>query len=153
MHKTLSKAASDHWPIDRLSVLLYSVTIVKRALPFLLLLGALIGLFGQETAFARGPSMMKTVATEQHMADMEGMNCAEMMAEPQPPQDNGSKPCKGMTLDCIAQMGCVLPIFLKDGPAPERVAPVASIPAFWPSMPRLVGRSYGPEPEPPARLS
>ncbi|MGE4410171.1 hypothetical protein DFR49_3234 [Hephaestia caeni] len=121
--------------------------------PFLLLLGALIGLSGQEMAFARGPSMMKTVATDHQMADMEGMDCAEMMAQPQPPQDKGSKPCKGMTLDCIAQMGCALPIFVKDGPAPEAVAPTVPLPSFWPSTPRLVGRSYGPEPEPPARLS
>jgi hypothetical protein len=78
--------------------------------------------------------------------------CAEMMglAKPKPQSE---KPCQGMTPDCIAKMGCAVPLVL--------IPPLAVhvVPQFRgsapPQMPvaRLVGRDTGPEPEPPARLA
>src|SRR3546814_6203045 len=72
------------------------------ALHLFLLLGALIGLLGQEAAFASGPPAVSAPMAVSSMADS-GMSedCMKMMAQqPQPAQ----KPCKGMTLACIAAM-------------------------------------------------
>ncbi|WP_066660866.1 MULTISPECIES: hypothetical protein [unclassified Sphingomonas] len=130
---------------------------MKRVLALLLLAGALAGLFGAQAAFAYGPGLAKA-AVEKPTAmtghDMAGMDCAEMMApaKPQPPEQ-GPQPCKGMTLACIAQMGCTLPVVLESGPLPAVLGPVTP-PLFLvsPATP-LAGRSYGPEPEPPTFLS
>ena len=74
-------------------------SIVKRLLSLLLILGALMGLMAQEVAFASAPAMQNTVATASQMSD----ECAEMMGVDTSQPD---QPCKGMTLDCIAKMGC-----------------------------------------------
>lgn len=118
---------------------------VKRALHLFLLLGALIGLFGQAAAYASSPSVMSAPMA------MSGMSadCMKMMAQKQQP---AQKPCKGMTLDCIAAMGCVVPIVLGDAPAmPAPLAPI-KVAAFWPSATVLRGSELTPEPEPPTLL-
>lgn len=122
---------------------------MKRWFSLLLLMGALLGLLGQEAAFARAmPAELadQTVAVAQMSAD-----CAEMMGltkqEPQP-----DKPCEGMTPDCIAKMGCAVPVAL----IPSLLSALPT--EFHPSTPRqmpvapLVGRETSPEPHPPARL-
>lgn len=126
-----------------------------RLIALMLLVGALTGLFGAQMAYAyAGPS---PVAAEKPMAmadhDMTGMDCAEMMApaKPQLPQD-GTQPCKGMTLACIAQMGCTLALVLRGGPEPTAVAAAVPIVFALPPAPPLAGRSYAPEPEPPTLL-
>ncbi len=130
---------------------------MRRLFALLLLVGALTGMFGAQAALAFGPTLAKPAAVEKPMAmadpAMAGMDCAEMMApaKPQPPEQ-GPQPCKGMTLACIAQMGCTVPVLLGGGPAPTGLLPTASILYVpMPSAP-LAGRSYGPEPEPPAFL-
>ncbi|WP_230206850.1 hypothetical protein [Novosphingobium sp. Gsoil 351] len=77
--------------------------------------------------------------------------CAEMMGlAKQKPQSD--QPCQGMTPDCIAKMGCAVPLALLPPIAPD------AIPQFRTALPGLVsaapliGRSFGPEPEPPAPL-
>lgn len=122
---------------------------MKRWFSLLILVGALLGLLGQEAAIARVIPVAKaeqTVAASQMSPE-----CAEMMRlakqKPQP-----EKPCQGMTPDCIAKMGCALPLALLPPLAPGvsqefRVA----IPPQMPVAP-LVGRDIGPEPEPPTHL-
>ena len=118
---------------------------VNRVLHLLLLLGAMIGLFGQAAAYASGPS---TKSTPMAMSGM-GADCMKMMAQHEQP---GQKPCEGMTLDCIAAMGCVVPIILGDAPPmPASLAPV-KVAAFWPSSTVLRGSELTPEPEPPTLL-
>ena len=123
---------------------------MKRWFSLLLLMGALLGLMGQEAAFARDmPVKMMTdqaVAAAQMSAD-----CAEMMrlAKQNPQPD---KPCEGMTPDCIAKMGCAVPVALI--PSVLSAAPtefLLSTPRQMPVAP-LVGRETSPEPHPPARL-
>lgn len=129
--------------------------VARRIVPLLLLLGAMIGLFGQQAAYALGPGFVKPITTaQQSSSSMKGMSCDQMMMEAgQPAQHHDGKPCKDMSLACIAAMGCTIPIVL--GGAPESILgkPLLAPATFWSTTPRFVGRSYGPEPEPPARLS
>lgn len=122
---------------------------MKRWFSLLLLLGALLGLMGQEAAFASVPSMQMPDQANQSMAM--SADCAQMMGLAKQKQQP-AKPCQGMTLDCIAKMGCALPLALLPPLAPGvsqefRVA----IPPQMPVAP-LVGRDIGPEPEPPTHL-
>jgi hypothetical protein len=75
-------------------------------------------------------------------------DCMKMMAEQQPQQ----KPCKGMTLACIAAMGCVVPMVVRnDSPALVRREAGPTL-AFWPTTTVLRGSDLTPEPEPPTLL-
>lgn len=123
---------------------------MKRWFSLALLMGALLGLLGQEAAFAR---VMPVEKAEQISAAAQmNADCAEMMglAKPQPQPEK--QPCQGMTPDCIAKMGCAVPLALIP-PLAFDLAPQfrAAAPLQTPVSP-LVGRDTGPEPEPPARL-
>lgn len=122
---------------------------MKRWFPLLLLLGALLGLIGQGSAFAHAMPVEKA----EHLAAAASMSadCAKMMGLAKKQPETG-KPCKGMTPDCVAKMGCaaspaLLPPLASDVTPELRAMPPALAPA-----PPLVGRNFGPEPEPPARL-
>lgn len=65
------------------------------------------------------------------------------------PDTTPEQPCKGLTLACIAQMGCVIPMTFED---PVRMTDRPTAPqlvAAWPASPALAGREVAPEPEPP----
>lgn len=126
---------------------------MKRWFSLLLLMGALLGLIGQEAAFARVlPTAMtaQTVVAAQTDANQMSADCAEMMKLAQQPQPDA--PCQGMTPDCVAKMGCAVPVALIPpllGAASTqfdlmtpRQTPVA----------RMIGREISPEPHPPAFL-
>jgi hypothetical protein len=121
---------------------------VKGRLSLLLLLGALLGLFGQQAAYAGGPALAPKMEVSHAMPS--GMDCPEMkdMATP-----THKEPCKGLTLACIAQMGCVIPMTLTDRlsvPTPSAIVPLG---VYKSVVPLLAGRDIVPEPEPPSRLS
>lgn len=112
----------------------------------LLLIGAILGLFAQEVAIASA----RTTQSPDHFsaaATAMSQDCAETMGltKPQPDQ-----PCQGLTLDCIAKMGCAASFTLTSlltpalafGNRPELLRPMP--------VARLVGRNTTPEPEPPA---
>lgn len=123
---------------------------MKRALHLFLLLGALIGLLGQEAAFASAPPAVPAQMMVAGMADS-GMSedCMKMMAQQQQP---AQKPCKGMTLACIAAMGCVVPMAVRND-APALAVPVVdAVMAFWTTTTVLHGSELTPEPEPPTLL-
>lgn len=121
---------------------------VKRWFTLLLVIGALLGLMGQEAAFAQVMSPPKT--TQSVAIAQMSPECAEMMGLVKQPQSD--QPCQGMTPDCIAKMGCAVPLALLPSvtvsAAPELLA---IAPAHRPVAP-LFGRDAGPEPEPPVRL-
>lgn len=118
---------------------------MKRILPLFLLLGALLGLMGQATAYASIPA---SVSAPMAMSGMSA-DCMKAMAQEQQPS---GKPCKGLTLDCIASMGCVVPMVLRDAPAVP-TSPVAhEAMAFWTTTSTLHGSDLTPEPEPPTIL-
>lgn len=119
---------------------------MKRILHALLLVGALIGLFGQQAAYAAGAHTITAPMTASQMSE----DCMEMMQEPQP--EPAKQPCKGLTLDCIAAMGCAVPIML-GGPAPSTVPPHAHAPpSFWSAIAVLAGSDLPPEQHPPTIL-
>ncbi|MDQ2893631.1 MAG: hypothetical protein M3R64_11175 [Pseudomonadota bacterium] len=105
---------------------------------------AVFGLFGQSTAMA----MATAGGVSAPMASMTGMTCADMPA-PGSPQ---KAPCKGMTLQCIAQMGCAAPAVL----APTMFSPREHIRSghrhHSTQAARLIGRSDEPFPDPPTLL-
>lgn len=119
---------------------------MKRVLHVLLLVGALLGLIGQQAAYASGTHMGTAPMTASQMSE----DCMEMMQEQQP--GPAKQPCKGLTLDCIAAMGCAVPIMLGE-PAPPAVAPHAHAPpAFWSAIAVLTGSDLPPEQHPPTIL-
>ncbi len=113
-------------------------------LRLLLLVGALIGLFSQGLALAHIPAPV--ASHSQQMSD----DCMAMMAKAQ--QEKRQAPCKGITLDCIAMMGCVVSMTL---PEPVIVAAALRSPAPIPGIAvarPLATRTVAPEPEPPALI-
>ena len=127
---------------------------MKRWFSLLLLMGALLGLMGQEAAFARGMPVeqaAQSVADVQTSAGLMSADCAAMMGlakqKPQP-----DKPCQGMTPDCVAKMGCavavaLVPPLLSAAPTENHLSAPLQMPVAV-----LVGRETTPEPHPPARL-
>lgn len=116
---------------------------MKRFLPLLMLLGALTGLVGQEAAYAAGPVFAPAAAV--------GMSsdCMTMMHKA---PGTGQTPCKGLTLGCIAAMGCVVPLTV--APTPSFVVEMAfEAIQYTPSLSGpLAGRALEPEPHPPSHL-
>ncbi|ABF54252.1 hypothetical protein Sala_2546 [Sphingopyxis alaskensis RB2256] len=119
---------------------------MNRVLQLLLLLGAVLGLFSQQAAFAAGTHMTAAPAAVSQMS----ADCMEMMEKQQP--EPAQKPCKGLTLDCIAAMGCVVPIVLKEPAAPVSAPELVSALAFWPATTVLIGNNHPPEQHPPTIL-
>lgn len=115
---------------------------MTRALHLLLLLGALIGLFGAESAFALGPRM---AAAPTSVSGMD-TDCMEMMRKTAPAAPS---PCKGMTLECIAAMGCVVPVLVQGEIAPVAEPRTAVRQIFWPTISVLAGSDPPPEQHPP----
>lgn len=75
--------------------------------------------------------------------------CAEMMGID---KSQGDQPCKGMTLDCIAKMGCALPLTVETPATALARATYRAPPADQLPVTRLNGRTLGPEPDPPLFL-
>ena len=120
---------------------------MKRWLTFLLLVGAVLGLLAQEAAFAAAPALPSAeTASAAAMSD----ECAEMMGIE---KSQKSAPCQGLTLDCIAKMGCAIPLAVVTPAAPLAVASHRRELVDPLAVQRLVGRSVGPEPEPPLVLA
>lgn len=115
----------------------------------LLFVAAIFGLIGQETGFAR---VMPIESAMQASDPAMTVECAEMMGLAKPKPQPEQRPCEGMTPDCIAKMGCAVPLALLP---PAMIVPPnqlhASLPPQSPVV-LLVGRNTGPEPDPPTRL-
>ena len=114
-------------------------------LRLLLAIFAMVGLAGQSTAMAMAPVMASPAPMQAAMA---GMDCKGMVTTP---SSDGS-PCKKLTWQCIAAMGCLTASALEPAMLAMDVHPlVRTVPASR-DVTRLVGRSYGPEPDPPSFL-
>ncbi|MCW1431950.1 hypothetical protein [Novosphingobium sp. JCM 18896] len=119
---------------------------MKRFLASLLLIGALFGLFGAQMAAAR--SVPTAMAAPKAMA-MDA-DCMAMMAKQKPAPEK--QPCKGLTLNCIAAMGCVIPLVTADLSTDIATARVYGATGFWPTDTVLTGKSFAPDPDPPTTL-
>lgn len=119
---------------------------MMRMVHLVLLFSAILGLFGQGAAFAVGPSVASyssTIATAKMSPD-----CAEMMTGAVP----NKAPCEGMTLDCIALMGCTIPILAQDDARLADLVKPAVVLVISMSLPKLIGRKIAPEIHPPSYL-
>ncbi len=131
---------------------------VKRFFASLLLVGALLGLFGGQMAAARSVPMAmsapKAMAMDSEITYDENIDkeqyCMAMMAKQQPAPEK--KPCKGLTLDCIAAMGCVVPLAAADLAGDIATPRIHGALGFWPTNAVLAGKSFGPDPDPPTNL-
>ena len=123
---------------------------MKRVLQLLLLLGVMVGLIGQAAAFASAPPAMSApMATSVQAVAGMSEDCMKIMAQQQQP---AQKPCKGMTRECIAAMGCVVPLAVRnDAPMLEAREASPALP-FWATITILHGSDLTPEPEPPTLL-
>lgn len=75
-----------------------------------------------------------------------GMDCAEMEGMPKATHE---QPCKGLTLACIAQMGCVIPMTIQDH-VPFATPRVPLPPVAYRAVDApLTGREITPELQPP----
>jgi len=77
-------------------------------------------------------------------------DCMAMMAQQQPAPDK--KPCKGLTLECIAAMGCMVPLAAADLAGSVATPDTYGALGFWPTTSVLTGKSFAPDPDPPTKL-
>ena len=118
---------------------------MTRLFQICLLLAALSGLIGQSTAMAMAPAPISTGSLQ---ASMAGMDCMDMANSP----TQRKMPCKKMSLQCVAAMGCA-PAALVQPDAANTSSPVVDgVKSALSLAARLWGRSYGPEPDPPSFL-
>lgn len=119
---------------------------MRQALKIVLVIAALLGLFGQTVAVAASPTMTAIEATAP--ASMP-MDCMGMMRV----GGDNSVPCDRMTLGCIVGLGCALPVTIDVGqPIIVDTMIFLASPA-WPSTQSMKGRSVAPEPHPPSTLA
>lgn len=110
---------------------------------------ALLGVIGQSTAMAMAPArVMASPNSDMMAASMAGMDCQDMSGAP----SNDTAPCKKITLQCIAAMGCSPVAFTASAIQATEALPIERETSRAPLVSRLHSRSYGPEPEPPAFL-
>lgn len=115
---------------------------MKTLLHLVLLFGAMIGLMGQSTAMAMAPV---TVAGAQMAAIADMGNCTEVAAPMQ-----GGMPCKKITWQCIAAMGCGSPAISLPTVRTETALHIAPLPHARRVIAALLGRTVAPEIDPPA---
>lgn len=120
---------------------------MKRRLSLLLLIGALLGLLGQEMAFA---GVVPVEKIEQAAAAM-SPECAEMMGLSKQTSES-EKPCQGMTPECIAKMGCAVPVALVPPLLVARPSEYRGSNPKQAVVSPLSGRETPPEHHPPTRL-
>src|SRR3546814_3665715 len=99
------------------------------------------GLFGAELAYARSVPATAPAKTMAMDAD-----CMAMMAMQQPAPKE--KPCKGLTLDRIAAMGCVVPLMAADLTGSIAAPHIHGEPNFWSATTVLAGQNFATDPDP-----
>jgi hypothetical protein len=99
-----------------------------------------------------GGTTVQLAQSSQYAAPMAiaGMPCDMMM----PMADTAGHgqpmaPCKGMTPDCIKQMGCIVDVALPARLASADVTVPLSTVAYWSAWPEMAGQIREPEPLPP----
>lgn len=118
--------------------------VVKRMFAFFLLMSVVFGLSAQEIAFAAAPVGQVATSAVQSATDCDTMSLPKAAAD---------IPCTGMTADCIAKMGCALPVAIVPPMAFAAPRPYLALAPPVKISPALANRTLGPEPEPPTYLA
>ena len=111
-------------------------------LRLLLVMFALFGLVGQTAAYAMAPLASQSVSTIEVAAP--STDCAGMMMP-----DGDTMPCEGITLDCIADMGCIAPPALAPSAELSSHAVIYERVAYEARRPTFAGLTVSPEIFPP----
>lgn len=117
---------------------------MKRVLAIMLLLGAVFGLLGLQTAAAAASLPDLASPSVSPMS----AHCMEMMGVQQP---DSAKACNGVTLNCIFATGCAVPL-MHEPVGPIASAPIRAPELFWIATAVLVGSDRSPEIHPPTLL-
>ena len=120
---------------------------MKRALKFALILGVLLGLFGQTVTVAASPADATTISAMAPAAMP--MDCLGMMGG----NDEDSLPCERMTLACVAGISCLPLLALANRSSFVAEAVIGDLSPAWPLFPAMHGRSAKPEQHPPNILA
>ncbi len=112
----------------------------------MLVIAALLGLFGQTVAIAASPA---TAAIEAMAPATMPMDCVGMMQG----DSDKSVPCDRMTLACVAGLCCAMPFMLHVGQPVVAETMIDAGSLAWPSTSSIEGRSTQPEQHPPNSLA
>jgi hypothetical protein len=99
-----------------------------------------------------GGTTVQLAQSSQYAAPMAmaGMPCGMMMSMADAGHGEPMVPCKGMTPDCIKQMGCiVVDVALPARLASTDVTVALSTVAYWSAWSEMAGLAREPEPFPP----
>ena len=124
------------------------ISSVKDIFKLFLLVSAMVGLFGQDIAYASAPMQLRKVGISTVSAM--SPDCAADMAAKKSVSSNS--PCKGITLSCVAAMGCLPPVFVDEAKALADPFIILSDTIFWTTTNPLVSGTVAPEDHPPSLL-
>jgi hypothetical protein len=98
-----------------------------------------------------GGTTVQLAQSSQYAAPMAiaGMPCDMMMPMAEAGHGGPMAPCKGMTPDCIKQMGCVVDVALPARLASTDVTVLLSTVAYWSAWSEMAGLVREPDPLPP----
>jgi hypothetical protein len=98
-----------------------------------------------------GGTSVQLAQSAQYVAPvtMAGMPCDMMMPMADAGHGKPMLPCKGLTPDCIKQMGCLVAVALPARPAGTEFAVPFSMVDYWPAWSAMAGADRTPEPLPP----
>jgi hypothetical protein len=101
-------------------------------------------------AVSGGPAV-RLALPAQHTAPMTmaGMPCDMTMPTADTGHGSPMAPCKGLTPDCIKQMGCIVDVAFPARLASAEVAAPDSAAAYWSARSEMDGLARAPEPLPP----
>jgi hypothetical protein len=119
---------------------------VQRLRQLLLVLIAFAFIGGTSAQLARAAEYAAPMGVMGMPCDMMAMSQAGM------PDDQPMPPCKGMTPDCIKQMGCVTDAGLPARTVSLDIAVHLSTVDYWSAWSRLVDFVREPEPLPPRTI-
>ena len=125
---------------------------MKRFYHLALLIGALIGLFGQSAAIAMAPhcammaEQMVAVQSGHGMAMTTAMDCCPHSTAAK----HDSKPGKDMMPNCPMMAGCAFSLAMNDAPELSSNFAVKPAATIWPLATQLAGRTVLPGQRPPS---
>lgn len=132
-------------PLLRTARLLQLKPMVHRMRQILLVLIAFAFIGGTWSQLARSTEYAAPIV-------MAGMPCDVMMSHAGMPDDKSIPPCKGMTPDCIKQMGCISDAALPARTVSLDIAVAFSDVDYWSARRKLAEFVRKPEPLPPRTI-
>lgn len=130
------------WSLNELASVLFAPVMVHRLRQLLLVLIAFAFVGGTSSQLARSVEYAAPMV-------MAGMPCDMMMAHAGMQDEKPIPPCKGMTPDCIKQMGCVANAALPARMLNFDIAVHFSDVNYWSAWSKLADFAREPEPLPP----